>query len=278
MLPLAPWTDPRPVPAHSDRNVSAKVSGMRAYGPSFRTMTAAVALSCSSVSPATPSSQQQTQSQPAQQPPQGSRRQAATTGTTAAGRSAPVFRAGINFVRVDVIITDKNGKQIGDLTEADFDVTEDGKAAEDRNLQAGRSSTAARADAFKEPPSRSAPTTTKKPRRRATTSACSRSSSTTITSALGASHVGPQRRSRSSSNTQIGPTRHGRHHVSARVDRVGPLDAQPRRRSCAGRAAVPRAQIRLHAAQSVRGESTPTTRPRSSRRSATRCRCRRSSR
>ena len=40
----------------------------------------------------------------------------------------PVFRAGINFVRVDVIVTDGKGQPITDLTEADFEVLEDGKA------------------------------------------------------------------------------------------------------------------------------------------------------
>jgi VWFA-related protein len=39
----------------------------------------------------------------------------------------PIFRAGINFVRVDVIVTDRDGKQVSDLTQADFDVSEDGK-------------------------------------------------------------------------------------------------------------------------------------------------------
>jgi VWFA-related protein len=39
----------------------------------------------------------------------------------------PVFRTGINFVRVDVILTDKNGNQITDLKASDFDVTEDNK-------------------------------------------------------------------------------------------------------------------------------------------------------
>jgi VWFA-related protein len=39
----------------------------------------------------------------------------------------PVFRAGINFVRVDVIISDKAGNPVGDLQQSDFDVTEDGK-------------------------------------------------------------------------------------------------------------------------------------------------------
>ena len=39
----------------------------------------------------------------------------------------PVFRTGINFVRVDVIVTDKSGKEVADLKQSDFDVLEDGK-------------------------------------------------------------------------------------------------------------------------------------------------------
>jgi VWFA-related protein len=39
----------------------------------------------------------------------------------------PVFRAGINYVRVDVIISDKNGNPVADLQASDFDVSEDGK-------------------------------------------------------------------------------------------------------------------------------------------------------
>jgi VWFA-related protein len=39
----------------------------------------------------------------------------------------PVFRTGINFVRVDVIVTDKNGGDVSDLKQADFEVLEDGK-------------------------------------------------------------------------------------------------------------------------------------------------------
>ncbi|MEC8952637.1 MAG: VWA domain-containing protein [Acidobacteriota bacterium] len=37
----------------------------------------------------------------------------------------PVFRAGINFVRVDVIVTDKNDDPVVDLTAEDFEVYED---------------------------------------------------------------------------------------------------------------------------------------------------------
>ena len=59
----------------------------------------------------------------AQQPP------AADKAQQPAGDKAqpPVFRTGINFVRVDVIVSDKNGANIVDLKQSDFDVTEDGK-------------------------------------------------------------------------------------------------------------------------------------------------------
>lgn len=39
----------------------------------------------------------------------------------------PVFRTGINFVRVDVIVTDRQGQPVADLTADDFEVLEDGK-------------------------------------------------------------------------------------------------------------------------------------------------------
>jgi VWFA-related protein len=39
----------------------------------------------------------------------------------------PVFRTGINFVRVDVIVTDKQGSPVADLTANDFEVFEDSK-------------------------------------------------------------------------------------------------------------------------------------------------------
>jgi VWFA-related protein len=54
----------------------------------------------------------------AQNPPQGD----------AAQQPPPVFRTGINFVRVDVIVTDsKTGQPVADLKQADFQVTEDNK-------------------------------------------------------------------------------------------------------------------------------------------------------
>jgi VWFA-related protein len=39
----------------------------------------------------------------------------------------PTFRTGINFVRVDVIVSDKSGNPVGDLKQTDFEVLEDGK-------------------------------------------------------------------------------------------------------------------------------------------------------
>jgi VWFA-related protein len=39
----------------------------------------------------------------------------------------PTFRADINFVRVDVIVSDKQGNPVSDLRQQDFEVSEDGK-------------------------------------------------------------------------------------------------------------------------------------------------------
>ena len=39
----------------------------------------------------------------------------------------PVFRSGINFVRVDVIVTDKNGNTVEDLKPGDFEVLEENR-------------------------------------------------------------------------------------------------------------------------------------------------------
>jgi VWFA-related protein len=71
----------------------------------------------------TPAPQQPAAQQPAaQQPPPNSQQP-----PPADPSQPPTFRAGINFVRVDVIVSDKAGSPVGDLQQADFDVTEDGK-------------------------------------------------------------------------------------------------------------------------------------------------------
>jgi VWFA-related protein len=64
-----------------------------------------------------------TEQQPAEPPPAGT--QAEPQGDPA---QQPTFRAGINFVRVDVIVTDGKGQPVTDLTLADFEVLEDGQA------------------------------------------------------------------------------------------------------------------------------------------------------
>jgi VWFA-related protein len=78
------------------------------------------------------------QSGPAQQPanpaPQPAK-PAPQTATTAPqgqpnaqqGDQQPVFRGGIDFVRVDVIVSDRKAQPVTNLTEADFEVLEDGK-------------------------------------------------------------------------------------------------------------------------------------------------------
>lgn len=62
------------------------------------------------------------QQQPPQQPPPPA------TPPAAQDPQRPTFKAGINFVRVDVIVSDKNGNPILDLKAEEFSVSEDGKA------------------------------------------------------------------------------------------------------------------------------------------------------
>ncbi|HVQ15146.1 MAG TPA: hypothetical protein VMS40_16205, partial [Vicinamibacterales bacterium] len=66
------------------------------------------------------------QGQPPQdQQPQGQQPQGqAAQGQTPQG---PTFRGGINFVRVDVIVDDKKQQPVTTLSQADFEVLEDGK-------------------------------------------------------------------------------------------------------------------------------------------------------
>jgi VWFA-related protein len=63
--------------------------------------------------------QQQQQQQPPQTPPPA---------PTPQPPQQPTFRTGVNFVRVDAIVTDRQGNPVADLKQADFEVLEDGKA------------------------------------------------------------------------------------------------------------------------------------------------------
>ena len=58
---------------------------------------------------------------PAQNPPPAAPQQPASPD------QQPVFRTGINTVRVDVIVTDRQGNPVTDLKLEDFEITEDGK-------------------------------------------------------------------------------------------------------------------------------------------------------
>jgi VWFA-related protein len=61
---------------------------------------------------------QQQEQQPPQEPQQQEQQPAP---------GQPTFRTGINFVRVDVIVSDRSGNPVTDLLQADFEVFEDGK-------------------------------------------------------------------------------------------------------------------------------------------------------
>src|SRR3954471_24932176 len=83
-------------------------------------LTTAVALAARPQAQNAPAAPAPQSAQPAAQP-------AATDQPPAPGQQ-PVFRTGINFVRVDVIVSDKAGNPVGDLKPEDFEVIEQGKA------------------------------------------------------------------------------------------------------------------------------------------------------
>jgi VWFA-related protein len=75
------------------------------------------------------SAQQQPASPDSAQPAQATTRAAAPTGGAQQGGDPqqPVFRGGVDFVRVDVIVSDRKAQPVTNLTQADFEVLEDGK-------------------------------------------------------------------------------------------------------------------------------------------------------
>ena len=74
-------------------------------------------------SQAAPPSSQPAKTPPAQTPPA----QAPPADGQPAAAQTPAFRTGINFVRVDALVTDAKGNAITDLQQSDFDVYEDNK-------------------------------------------------------------------------------------------------------------------------------------------------------
>ena len=51
-----------------------------------------------------------------------------------APQDTPTFRAGVQLIDVDVVVTDKDGKPVRDLTRDDFEIIEDGKSQEIRTF------------------------------------------------------------------------------------------------------------------------------------------------
>jgi len=72
-------------------------------------------------------SRQQPAGQPTTQPAAGAPQQQPAAQQQSADQQPTTIRRGINYVSVDVIVTDKDGKQVLDLTQNDFTVAEDGK-------------------------------------------------------------------------------------------------------------------------------------------------------
>src|SRR5262245_41830578 len=83
--------------------------------------------------PDTPPPAEQPPSDPGKQPPAKGQAGQPTPQTqqegapTADQQQRPTFRTDINFVRVDVIVTDKKGEPVTDLSQKDFQVWEDGE-------------------------------------------------------------------------------------------------------------------------------------------------------
>src|SRR5687767_3123159 len=78
-----------------------------------------------------PAPQQPATQEPAGQPPTGQQPPAGEqppAPQTPVRAQQPPIRTGINFVRVDVIVTDNKGEPVLDLKPEEFSVTEDGKA------------------------------------------------------------------------------------------------------------------------------------------------------
>ena len=187
----------------------------------------------------------------------------------------PTFRAGINFVRVDVIISDKNGNPVGDLQAADFDVSEDGKPQKIDTFKLIKLD-GGTADAIKEPPKQIRTDYDEE-------AEAARDDVRLFAIFLDDYHV--RRGTSMAVRGQLAQVHrdaaravgHDRRDVSARVDRVGPHDAQPfggRRAACSSSSAASTNTSRRTSSKST----TRTIRPKRSSASATRCRCRRSRR
>ncbi len=213
---------------------------------------------------------QQPQQQPAQPPSQ-----TPPGDQPPAGQPPPVFRAGINFVRVDVIVTDKTGAAVTNLEATDFEITEEGKPQQIETFKFDPARW--RPDARSRRPAASDSHGLRRrvgggPRRRAAVRGVPRR-----LSCARRQQPGRPRADRAIHRDAARPLRHGGLDVSAPAGGGGTILAESQR-DPEGHPGLSRPQIRLHASERVTRSGTRTTRPRSSNASATRCRCRRSRR
>ena len=131
----------------------------------------------------------------------------------------PVFRTGINFVRVDVIVSDKNGNPVADLKQADFEVTEDGKPQNIETFKLVKLDGGTRADADQGPATRDPHRLRRRGRSGARRRAAVRDLPGRLSRAPG---VEPRRRASqlvAVHRDAARPVRHDRRDVPARVDR-----------------------------------------------------------
>jgi VWFA-related protein len=98
----------------------------RAVSVFFALALATVAVGVQGFDPGAASRQQPAAGQPANQPAGGAPQQQPAQ-QPPSDQQPTTIRRGINYVSVDVIVTDKDGKQVLDLTQNDFTVAEDGK-------------------------------------------------------------------------------------------------------------------------------------------------------
>ena len=79
--------------------------------------------------PASPASTQPPPAQPLPPPPQRRRPPRRPRRTDPPAGQTPVFRAGIEVLPLDVVVLDRDGRQVTDLTSAEFQVEVDGSRA-----------------------------------------------------------------------------------------------------------------------------------------------------
>ena len=222
------------------------------YGSVDAHVIAVGAVACCHRQPAGHAQQPQ---QPAR-PSRSSRRPTSRSAADPARQPPPVFRAGINFVRVDVIVTDKKGNPVADLKADRLRGHRGRQAAEDRDVQAGRARRRPDAESTRRSAARNPDRLRRGDGGGARRRAAVRDLPRRLPRAARRQPGGPQAADRPFIENSSGrPTWSASCIRSSRP--LGADDAQPRGGD-ARAAAVPRPQVRLHAAEPVSRRTTRT--------------------